>query len=64
MKLLACNDISLSDDESIGMSEYINREPLTWNSFLNFLSDKPFKIRLEILNLTPRTGFFFNALFL
>jgi len=31
---------------------------------MEYLSEKPFMIRKEILNLVPRTGFFFNGSFI
>jgi hypothetical protein len=63
MKLLIANNISINEKDSLAFSTYLDRSPLTWNVFKEFLLAKPLIIRKEISNLIPRTGFFFHGSF-
>jgi len=58
------NDISIRDEDAVILTEYIIKNSSTWNIFMEFLSEKPILIRKEILNLVPKTGFFFNGTFI
>jgi hypothetical protein len=64
MKLLYMNEISLSEENSIILNQYINAQSHTWEVFIEFLVEKPIELRKEILNFVPRTGFFFTGSFI
>jgi hypothetical protein len=38
MKLLACNDISINDEDSIALTEYLDSQADIWQIFLRSLS--------------------------
>jgi hypothetical protein len=64
MKLLFANNISINEDDSISLSNYLMKAPYTWKNFYDLAINRPFKIRVEIMNLVPMSGYFFKGSFM
>jgi hypothetical protein len=59
-KLIFVNEITLTERDCIALTNFMNKFPNTWNNFGEYLISDPYKVREEIFQLFPRTGFFFS----
>ena len=64
LKLLFANKITLSEEDSIPLTNFMHSLSGLWTLFQKFLMDPGFKIRKEALLYVPQTGYFFRKSFI
>ena len=63
-KLPFVNEIGVSEEDCISLTNFLHSFPQPWNHFNKFLAIEPFKIREESLIYIPKSGFFFSRAFI